>query len=292
MSKEVQSISEDVNGYLKLNYKINRILYSQKSPFQKVEIAETEGFGKMLFNDDIAMLSEKDEFIYHDMIVHVPLLTHFCPKKVLVIGGGDGGTVREVLKHRSVEEVVLVEIDECVVDACKKFIPQVSSALNDPRCRLIIDDGARFVIESKEKFDIVLVDSTDPIGPSMPLFNADFYAGVDRILSDEGIVVSQGESPYYYEEEQSSLIDIVSSIFNKTYLYRYSNLVYPGGMWCFIMGSKKAVPVNNTVLDRAKNKNFDTDYYTPLIHRESFVLPAFLEKKLINKIDNKDLFFM
>ncbi|OED36918.1 spermidine synthase [PVC group bacterium (ex Bugula neritina AB1)] len=286
MSKFTPCFSEYIHDDLRVQYKIKEILYSQQSAFQKVEVVETKGFGRMLFNDNIAMVSEKDEFIYHDMLTHVPLFTHPSPQNVLVIGGGDGGTIREVLRHSSVKKATLVEIDECVVKACEEFMPQLSSALKDKKCHVLFEDGAKFVEETDEKFDIILVDSTDPLGPSVPLFNTKFYKNVYRILNEDGIVVSQAESPYYYEKEQTNLLRTIKSIFDNLYLYKYSNLIYPGGMWCFAMGTKKYNPLEDSTLRRSSLKDFNTDYYTSSIHRESFVLPAFLNNRLKDLITN------
>ena len=153
-------VEEKMEDKYALKFKVNKVLFSGKSPFQTVDVVETELLGKMLLNDGLIMVTEKDEFVYHDMIAHVPMFTHPNPKKVLVIGGGDGGTAREVLRHKGVERCVMVEIDEMVVNACKEHIPQTSSALSDPRLELIIGDGIKYVKETKEKFDVILVDST------------------------------------------------------------------------------------------------------------------------------------
>ena len=166
---------EIFKGSLGLKFKVLDYLYSDRSEFQKIDIVQTESHGKLLAHDGMVMVTEKDEFIYHDMIAHVPMFVHPNPKNVLVIGGGDGGTVREVLRHPSVEKVTMVEIDGMVVEACKKFIPQTSKDLQDPRVQLHIADGVDFVKNTEEKFDVVLVDSSDPIGPATPLFNQDFY---------------------------------------------------------------------------------------------------------------------
>ena len=160
------------------SYKVKKSLFQGKSEFQKVDVVDTYDLGKMLFNDNLVMISEKDEFVYHDMITHVPLFTHPNPKNVLVIGGGDGGSLREVLRHSSVEKCTMVEIDEMVVNACKEHIPQTACAFSDPRAELIIDDGLKFVKETKEKFDVIIVDSTDPGGPSTLLFGDEFYQNV------------------------------------------------------------------------------------------------------------------
>lgn len=189
-----------------MTFKVEKTLFAGESRFQKVDIVRTVTHGAILLNDGRMMLSEKDEFIYHEMIAHVPLFVHPLPKRVLVIGGGDGGTVREVLRHKSIERVVMVEIDELVVNACRKHIPSVSCALDDPRLELRIEDGVRYVSDTKETFDVVLIDSTDPVGPAEPLFNKAFYKNVASLLGSGGIMVSQSESPFYDYEIQKSML--------------------------------------------------------------------------------------
>jgi len=213
-----------------LRFRVNATLFRGKSPFQEVAVVDTVPLGRMLLNDGLVMCTDKDEFVYHEMIAHVPLFVHPDPKRVLVIGGGDGGTVREVLRHRSVKVCRLVEIDKMVVDACRKFMPSVSKALGDRRAKVTIADGVRFVATTNERFDVVIVDSTDPIGPAAPLFGRKFYSNVRRVLNPGGIVVSQGESPFYEAESQNSLVGILASVFNRTHVYNFSNLSYPGGL--------------------------------------------------------------
>jgi len=273
-------VEEKMEDKYAIKFKVNKVLFSGKSPFQTVDVVETELLGKMLLNDGLIMVSERDEFVYHDMIAHVPLFTHPNPKKVLVIGGGDGGTAREVLRHKSVEKCVMVEIDEMVVNACKEFIPQTSSSLNDPRLELIIGDGIKYVNETTEKFDVILVDSTDPIGPAEPLFNISFYKDIEKCLSDDGIVVSQGESPFYFDEMQKKLLGIKKEVFPITTLYNFSNLTYPGGLWSFTVGSKKYHPVKDFDQERVTNSGLTFEYYNSGIHQAAFAIPSFMRQNL------------
>jgi len=273
-------VEEKMEDKYAIKFKVNKVLFSGKSPFQTVDVVETELLGKMLLNDGLIMVSERDEFVYHDMIAHVPLFTYPNPKKVLVIGGGDGGTAREVLRHKSVEKCVMVEIDEMVVNACKEFIPQTSSALNDPRLELIIGDGIKYVNETTEKFDVILVDSTDPIGPAEPLFNISFYKDIEKCLSDDGIVVSQGESPFYFDEMQKKLLGIKKEVFPITTLYNFSNLTYPGGLWSFTVGSKKYHPVKDFDQERVTNSGLTFEYYNSGIHQAAFAIPSFMRQNL------------
>ncbi len=197
-------VEEVFKDFYAHKYKVERTLFSGKSAFQTVDVVETRGHGKMLLNDGLVMVSERDEFVYHDMISHVPLFVHPNPKKVLIIGGGDGGTAREAARHPGVERVVQVEIDAMVVDACKEHIPQTAVGYENEKVELLIDDGVKYMAETTETFDVILVDSTDPIGPAKPLFGEEFYSNVARVLSDNGIVVSQGESPFLEADTQRS----------------------------------------------------------------------------------------
>jgi len=273
-------VEEKHKDFFALRYKVKEILFSGKSEFQKVEVLKTFGHGNMLLNDDLVMITERDEFVYHDMISHVPLFIHPNPKNVLVIGGGDGGTAREALRHKDVEKVTMVEIDSMVVEACKKHIPQTADCLRDPRLKLIIADAVKFVSETSEKFDVILVDSTDPIGPAQPLFGAEFYKDIYSCLSDNGIVVSQGESPFYETEMQGALLKIISDRFEVTTAYNYTNLTYPGGLWSFTYASKGLHPIKDFNEDRVKSSGLEFSYYNIDIHRAAFCLPEFMLKNL------------
>ena len=258
-----------------MKYKVNKVLFQGKSAFQTVDIIETKDLGRMLINDGIVMVSEKDEFIYHDMISHIPLFTHPHPKKVLVIGGGDGGTAREVLRHSSVEKCTMVEIDEMVVNACREFLPQMSCSFKEPRLELLIADGVEYMATTNEKFDVILVDSTDPIGPSQPLFGAAFYQDVFRCLEEQGIVVSQAESIFYNGEVQTELLSILSEIFPVRSLYNYQNLTYPGSPWSFSFASKGPHPLGNFDPVRVDSCGLQFCYYNKLVHIGAFALPSF-----------------
>lgn len=279
-------IEEKFEDFLGLRLKVERVLFSGQSQFQKVDIVETKGHGKMLLNDGLIMVTERDEFAYHDMIAHVPLFVHPKPNRVLIIGGGDGGTAREVIRHKSVEKCVMVEIDSVVIDACKEHIPQTSSALADPKIDLIIGDGVQYVKDCKEKFDVILVDSTDPIGPAKPLFGSEFYRDVYNALNDDGIVVSQGESSWYALDIQRSLLDVLKSQFNRTLLYSFSNLTYPGGLWSFTFASKGLDPLKDFDPSRVINSELEFDYYNEDIHSACFSLPSFVKKGLKGLIEN------
>lgn len=260
-------------------FRVKQVLFSQRSPFQQVEVVETEGLGKMLLNDGLVMVTERDEFIYHDMLAHVPLYTHPDPRRVLIIGGGDGGSAREVLRHPTVEHCRMVEIDALVVEACRQHIPQTAACLDDPRLQLTIEDGVEFVARTHERYDVVMVDSTDPIGPATPLFGAEFYANVRRILTPQGIVVSQAESAYHEPEMQSALLAILADLFPRVHLYNYCNMSYPAGLWSFSFGSLGLCPIANLDRARIEREALPTQYYNAPIHCAAFALPEFARKR-------------
>ena len=279
-------VEEKFEDFLGLRFKVEKVLFSGKSEFQTVDVVETKGHGKMLLNDGLIMVTERDEFAYHDMITHVPLFVHPAPKNVLVIGGGDGGTAREVLRHAGVEKCTMVEIDAMVVDACREFIPQTSKDLDHEKMQLIIGDGVEFVKQTKEKFDVIIVDSTDPIGPAQPLFGEAFYVDVFNCLTDDGIVVSQGESSWYALEIQQSLLKVLNAVFPQSYLYSFSNLTYPGGLWSFTFASKKYHPVQDFDPQRVTASGLDFQYYNQDLHSAAFALPNFVKKGLAGLINN------
>jgi spermidine synthase len=272
---------------LGMKFKITGHPFSQKSPFQQVDIYESVTHGKLLAHDGLVMVTEKDEFIYHDMITHVPMFVHPNPKNVLVIGGGDGGTAREVLRHKSVQRVVMVEIDPVVVEASRKHIPQTSCEFGNPKLEIKIADGVDFVKNTKEKFDVVIVDSSDPIGPATPLFNIDFYKDIDGLLTENGIVTSQCESPYYHKAMQKTLLGILKELFPKVRLYTYTNLTYPGGYWAFSYASKGLCPLKDLDPRRVEGSGLEFKYYNHQLHWASFQLPTFLKteyKNLLSKL--------
>ncbi len=273
-------VDETHHGVARHGIKVTKSLFSGKSEFQTVDVLDTPGFGKVLLNDGLFMVSDRDEFIYHDMIAHVAMYTHPNPKNVLVIGGGDGGTAREVLRHPGVEECVMVEIDEMVVNACKEHIPVTSVVFDHPKLDLKIEDAVKYVAETNKKFDVILVDSTDPIGPATPLFGPEFYQNLYNCLNEDGIVVSQGESPFFEQETQISLLKIISEIFPKLGVLNFSNLTYPGGLWSFTFASKKYSPLKDFQEDRYKKDNLKFKYYNKEIHKACFALPQFMRDAL------------
>ena len=264
-----------------MGYAFKEQLFEKQSPYQHVSVVDTESHGKMLFNDHLVMVSERDEFVYHEMISHIPFFVHPNVKKVLVIGGGDGGTAREILRHDSVEECVMVEIDPEVINSCKEFIPLTASVMSDePRLELRVEDAVKYVAETDKKFDLILVDSTDPIGPAQPLFGEEFYQNINSILKDDGIVISQGESCWYESEMQKKLLSILDKQFSISTVYNFSNLTYPGGLWSFTFASKKYHPLNDFNESRVETCGLEFKYYNKAIHKAAFALPQFMHENL------------
>lgn len=273
-------VEERHRDYYSTRFRCKKVLFSGKSEYQHIDVIETAGHGRMLLNDGIVMLSEKDEFVYHEMMAHVPLFVYPQPKKVLIIGGGDGGVAREVLRHNSVTQCALVEIDKMVVEVSKEYFPHIACSFMDPRMQLNIQDGVQFVKETKQKFDVVLVDSTDPLGPAKPLFCEKFYKDVSFILTEDGLLVVQAESPFFEIETQKFILQSLQSVFPLTSLYNYSNTVYPGGLWSFAFASKKYHPIKDFKKERIKQTKWNLSYYNEDIHLAAFSQPEFVKKEL------------
>lgn len=268
-------VTEYQSENLTIGCRVLKTLYREKTQFQEIMIAETLQFGRMLLLDGVIQTTIADEFVYHEMITHVGMNTLEKPRRVLVIGGGDGGSVREILKHKSVEKVTLVEIDGKVIESAKAFLPEISCGLNDPRAEVIVDDGIKHVKENPNTYDMIIVDSTDPIGPAVGLFGADFYRDVYNALTENGLFVAQTESPFYNRELIPRIIGDVRSIFPMARFFMASIPTYPGGLWSFTMGSKKYDPLK---VDTNSIPKMETRYYNPEIHSSSFVLPEFVKE--------------
>jgi spermidine synthase len=280
VSAKARWIDEEYQGIVRTGFRLKRRVFQGKSPFQTVEVVETKGHGKLLLIDGMTMVSERDEFVYHEMIAHVPLFVHPRPRRVLVIGGGDGGSVREVLRHRSVERCVLAEIDPLVVEASRRFLPLTAAKLSDRRCEVKIGDGVAFVRETAERFDVVIVDSTEPFGPAKELFGPAFYKDVRRVLTDDGIVVSQAGSPFYEIATIKNLARLLKPVFPVSDAYLFNNLTYPGGLWAFTYASKGLRPVKDFRPARVKAARLPLRWYNADVHAGAFALPQFLKKAL------------
>ena len=277
--------SEKHTPNVKLSIRVDKQLYSKQSAFQRIDIFESKDFGRFLTLDGIMMLTEKDEFIYHEMIVHVPMSVHPCAKKILVVGAGDGGVVRELCKYNCIEKIDVVEIDEEVVKACAEFLPQTGSSFQDPRVSMYFQDGLRYVRQKKEQlYDIIIVDSTDPFGPGEGLFTKEFYGNCYKVLNDDGIMVNQHESPFYEEDAiavQRAHKRIVES-FHTSLVYQAHIPSYPSGHWLFGFSSKKYHPLRDFHAKEWKTLKIKTDYYNTQLHTGSFALPNYVENLLKN----------
>lgn len=255
--------------------RVRRTLAQERTPYQDLLVVDTCQWGPMLLLDGMVMTTEVDEFVYHEMITHPALNTHGNPKKALVIGGGDGGSIRELIKYPTIEKAVLCEIDARVVENARKYLPSISCALDDPKVEVRFEDGIKHVQEHKNCYDIICVDSPDPIGPAVGLYEKDFYQYVYDSLTEDGIFVGQTESPLFNQKMLKRVHDAVSSIFPITRVMLAYIPTYPGGMWSFTMGSKKYDPLEVVA---SKFPGYPTRYYSPEIHKAAFVLPPFVQE--------------
>jgi len=274
--------TEEHSENVRFSIKVDRQIYAAQSPFQRIDILEAQEFGKFLTLDGLMMLTEKDEFIYHEMIIHVPMATNPNIKNVLVIGAGDGGSVRELTRYDSIERIDMVEIDEMVVDACRKYLPQTACKLDDPRVNLCFEDGLRFVRTKENEYDLIIVDSTDPFGPGEGLFTKEFYGNCYKALKDDGILVNQHESPYYkkYANSMQRAHQRIVEFFPVCKVYQAHIPTYPSGHWLFGFASKKYDPLLNFDADAWNKLGLKTRYYNTDIHKGSFALPTYVKELL------------
>ncbi len=267
---------------VKLSIKVDKQLYSGKSDFQRIDVFQSEEFGRFLTLDGYMMLTEKDEFIYHEMIVHVPMAVNPDIKNVLVIGAGDGGVVRELTRYSTVENIDMVEIDEQVIEVCKEYLPKTACAFDDKRVHIFIQDGLKFIRKCENKYDLIIVDSTDPFGPGEGLFTKEFYGNCYKALNETGIMVNQHESPFYHDDAvamQRAHKRIVES-FPISKVYQAHIPTYPSGHWLFGFASKKFHPVRDMDEARWNSLGIATKYYNSELHRGAFALPNYVEDLL------------
>ncbi|MBI3711122.1 MAG: polyamine aminopropyltransferase [Proteobacteria bacterium] len=271
---------EKLFPHVRQTFEITRTLFRERTEHQDLVIFETPTFGRVLALDDIVQVTEKDEYVYHEMMTHVPILAHGKVRKVLIIGGGDGGILREALKHK-VEKVTMVEIDRGVVDMCLKYMPSIPvKAFADKRTDLVIDDGAKFMAKAGEKYDVIVVDSTDPIGPGEVLFTEEFYRNCRQRLTDSGILVNQNGVPFMQDSEVTMTYKRRRKHFKDTGFYVAAVPTYYGGFmtlgWASPNPKNRAVP-QAAIEARYKAARLKTKYYTPAIHKAAFALPRFVE---------------
>lgn len=262
------------------SFSVDKIYFESKTEHQHLMIFHNAMFGRVMVLDGIVQTTEKDEFIYHEMLTHLPLLSHGAAKRVLIIGGGDGGILREVCKHKSVEHVTQVEIDQAVIDMAKEYLPGHSKgAFDDSRANIVIGDGIKFVTETNEKFDVIISDSTDPIGPGEVLFTSTFYDGCKRCLNDGGILATQNGVAFMQPDEVTTTAKRLSPVFADCYFYAAAVPTYVGGVMTFAWGTDnpeyRKLPLE-ILEQRFAAANIQTKYYNPEIHRAAFALPQYI----------------
>lgn len=268
-------LTEQQTENQQLSVRVTRTLHHERTDFQELVIVETPQWGRLLALDGFFQTNEVDEFVYHEMGAHVPLFTHANPRRVLVVGGGDGGMVREVVKHPGVEHVDLVEIDGRVIETCKEYFPRIAAALTgNPKVHVHVADGITWVREHEAAYDVIIIDSSEPVGPGIGLFTPEFYATVYRALTGDGVMVAQTESPWTNAGVIKKAYAGIAASFPITRLYTCAVPTYPTGLWSFTLGSKKYEPLLTDAAERFGS--MQTEYYTPDVHVAAFQLPRFV----------------
>ena len=265
---------------VKLAIRVDYQVFSAQSEIQRIDVLESKEFGKILVVDGDLMLTEKDEFIYHEMISHVPMAVHPQVEKILVIGGGDGGVVRELAKYDTVEQIDVVEADPLLVEVCRKYFPQMACSLNDPRVHIYHEDGLRFIRSKSDAYDLIIIDSPNPFGAGEGLFTKEFYGNCFNALHEDGIMINQHESPFYKEEPfqcQRMHKRIIES-FPISRIYQAHIPSYPSGHWLFGFASKRYHPIHDMDGIQWKLRGIQTKYYLPRLHEGVFALPAYVEE--------------
>lgn len=271
------SDSEEEYGF-QVHWKVKSLLHREKSAFQEISVIETEGFGRALVLDGIVQTTERDGWIYNEMITHIPLAAHPNPSVVCIIGGGDCGAVRETVKYPAVKRVDMVEIDPRVVSVCRKFLPSIAGEGDpDPRIHFLYKDGAAFVKEKKKEYDVFIVDSSDPVGPAKVLFEEPFYRDVHRALKDDGIMVCQSESPVFHPQVLTKVHRTLKTLFPYVHTYLATIPTYPGGIWSFTLASKRPDPLGG-IEERLRDEN--TRYVNRDVVRSCFQLPNYVRELL------------
>jgi spermidine synthase len=263
-----------------LMIEVERQLCSEQSPFQLIEIFESKEFGRFLALDGFMMCAEKDEFIYHEMMTHVPMAVNPSIERVLVIGGGDGGVVRELCRYDGIMHIDLVEIDRRVVELCEEYLPSIACKLRDPRVTIHYQDGMRFVRSRENAYDLIIVDSTDPFGPGEGLFTREFYGHCHTALREDGILVNQNESPFYEEDAMAMqrAHKRIAATFPVCRLYQAHIPSYPSGHWMFGFASKGLHPVRSLQAAAWRAVGIPARYYNTNLHRAAFALPTYVEE--------------
>ena len=271
---------------VKVSVKVQKQLFGLQTEFQRIDVFDSPEFGRFLTLDGYMMLTEKDEFIYHEMITHVPMAVHPLVKKVLVIGAGDGGVIRELTRYPEIEHIDMVEIDPLVVEVCRKYLPKTACRLGDPRLSIHYEDGLKYVRFKENEYDLIIVDSTDPFGPGEGLFTREFYGNCYKALKEDGIMVNQHESPFYAEDAEAckrAHKRIVES-FPISRVYQAHIPTYPSGHWLFGFSSRGVHPVRDLNPDWWNSLGLETKYYNTNLHKGAFYLPNYVQK-LLEKVE-------
>lgn len=269
---------EQLNG-LKLSFGIKKKLVSKKSKFQLIDIVQTLSHGVVMSLDKKIMVSEKDEFIYHEMIAHVPLFMQGVPKRILIIGGGDGGTVRECLKHLYVENIDLCEIDNEVIELSKKYMPFTAKELKNKKVNIFVQDGFAFLKEKSRQnsYDLIIVDSSDPVGIAANLFKDSFFSLVKNALRPKGIVCAQCESPFFYSKAITTAHKNLKRLFKSVQHFTAPVTTYPSGYWSFVIASDQEMHFKKRKYEKV-SKSMYLKYYNSEIHKSAFALPNFFKE--------------
>ena len=275
-------VEETLHPHFRCSLMADRVLYENRTEHQHLVIFDNATFGRVMMLDGVVQLTAKDEFIYHEMMAHVPLfsLGSENAKRVLVIGGGDGGVMREVLRHRSVERLVLCELDSTVVELSKEYLPEISQgAFDDPRVEVIIADGVRFVADTSERFDAIIVNSTEPVGPAAVLFTREFFEGCKRCLNEPGVLITQNGLPFMHPDHLAATMALFAEIFPDRATYLCDQPTYFGGpfalAWAANSKSLRDTPTA-TLKSRYEAAHITTRYYTPELHKAAFTLPGYI----------------
>ncbi|MCL2047820.1 MAG: polyamine aminopropyltransferase [Defluviitaleaceae bacterium] len=272
--------SEFHTPHVKFSIRVDRQLCCVKSKYQRIEVFESPEFGRFLTLDGYMMLTERDEFIYHEMITHVSMAVHPHAENILVIGAGDGGAMRELSKYKQIKKIDVAEIDSEVVRVCKEFLPHTS--VEDERLTFFFEDGLKFVRNKNDEYDIIIVDSTDPFGPGEGLFSKEFYGNCFKALKSDGILINQHESPFYEKDAEAvkrTHKRIVQS-FDISRCYQAHIPTYPSGHWLFGFAAKTLHPVRDLNADRWNALGIETRYYNTNLHKGAFCLPVYVEELL------------
>lgn len=274
--------TEEHTPDVRFSIMIDKTLHTEQTEFQRIDVFESKEFGRCLTLDGLMMVTEKDEFIYHEMIVHVPMATNPGIRKVLVIGAGDGGTIRELVRYEGIEHIDMVEIDERVVAVSREYLPQLAGKLDDPRVKLYFEDGLRFIRSRENEYDLIIVDSTDPFGPGEGLFTKEFYGNCYKALNDTGILVNQHESPYYAKDAEAMqrAHRRIVEYFPVCEVYQAHIPSYPSGHWLFGFASKKYDAVRDLDADAWNALGLKTRYYNTRLHVGAFALPNYVNELL------------